>query len=417
MTPLMRQSVVCAIVVAGLGFAVLGGLVVGEARETGHTMASRFKRPDAERAARAACASRAPFVVLDTFAHFRPVNIDDAPARRGVQHGDVVAAIVEANHPGTLVYQTDPIFNVSTLAADFGRLASDIEAGRVAKPAAIVSSIVLPVDLAHVNAARAGAKPLRSSDVAAHRADVLDALTDGKNPENPYTEIDRQIGRLSAAGVPVFVAAGNSGPDETVNALALSDGVYAVGALDRDGTEAAYTSAAGFVSVWSPGFVVLTEAPGGLSVSGGRKVELKGADIPEQRAVIARFSGKRAADVVLRTPAELGYLGDVAPSRQRNRHLAKMLRPGVYRTEHLMAAYGYASGSGTFARAVADGPYMHFPSDTIFRATADGVLDFDPIGDRSEGQLEVADATSFAAPNICATALFQPRLAYAGGRN
>ncbi|QZN99037.1 hypothetical protein [Chenggangzhangella methanolivorans] len=93
------------------------------------------------------------------------------------------------------------------------------------------------------------------------------------------------------------------------------------------------------------------------------------------------------------------------------------LEHGVYRTEDLMAAYGYPESSGTFARAVADGPYMHFPTDTIFRATVDGALSFDPIGDRSEGQLQVADATSFAAPNVCAKKLFPTRVASAAGMN
>lgn len=407
-------------VAAGLGIAALGGLYVGEAREPGRLGASRFASVEAERAARQACESAAPFVVLDTFALFRPANLDDAPQEpqegrpATILHGDIVAAIAEAAHPGTIAYQTDPVFNARSLAADFGRLARDIESGRIGKPAAIVSSIVLPVDLGQVNRRLAVARPFRQSDVTTRRRELLDALS-GRDQQSPYVLIDEQLARLRKAGVPVFVAAGNTGPDETVNALALSDGVYAVGALDRDGGATAYTSAPGLVSVWSPGFVVLTEAPGGLSVSGGRGVELKGVDLPEQRAVIAAFAGKRAADVLLVSPGELRYLKSLGPSRQRHRYLIHMLEHGVYRTEDLMAAYGYPESSGTFLRALADGPYMHFPSDTIFRATVDGALLFDPIGDRSEGQLKVADATSFAAPNICAAQTFPKRVATAVG--
>lgn len=415
-----RRVIAGVSVAAGLGIAALGGLLVGEAREPGRLGASRFASAEAESAARQACASKAPFVVLDTFALFRPANIDDAPQEpqegrpARILHGDIVAAIAEAAHPGTIAYQTDPVFNAHSLAADFGRLARDIESGRIARPAAIVSSIVLPVDLGQVNRRLAVARPFGQSDVTARRRELLDALS-GRDPQNPYALIDQQLSRLRKAGVPVFVAAGNTGPDETVNALALSDGVYAVGALDRDGGATAYTSAPGLVSVWSPGFVVLTEAPGGISVSGGRGVELKGVDLPEQRAVIAAYAGKRAADVLLATPGELRFLRSLGPSRQRQRYLIHMLEHGVYRTEDLMAAYGYAESSGTFVRALADGPYMHFPSDTIFRATVDGALLFDPIGDRSEGQLKVADATSFAAPNICAAQTFPTRVATAVG--
>ncbi|MDR4307156.1 hypothetical protein IHQ68_11050 [Chelatococcus sambhunathii] len=414
------RPVLGLILAAGCGIAGLGGLLVSQAREPGASGASRFASVEAERAARDACASSAPFVILDTFALFKPANIDDAPQDPGeggrpLLHGDVVAAIADASHPGVIAYQTDPIFNARSLAGDFGRLARDIETGRIPKPAAVVSSIVLPVDLQQVNARLSASRSFDQATVLARRTELLSALTDGGDPRSPYAEIDGQLARLRRSGVPVFVAAGNTGPDQTVNALALSEGVYAVGALDRSGAAAAYTSAPGLVSVWSPGFVVLTEAPGGISVSGGRAVELRGADLPEQRAVIARYSGKRAADVTLQTPAELRYLSSLGPSRQRNRYLAMTLEPGVYRTEDLMAAYGYAESSGTFARAVADGPFMHFPSDTIFRATVDGTLLFDPIGDRSEGQLQVADATSFAAPNICAARLFPTRLAAGHG--
>ncbi|RXF73717.1 S8/S53 family peptidase [Hansschlegelia zhihuaiae] len=411
-----RRTVIGLVLAAGLGLVALGGLFAGQAHEPDRFRASRFSTPEAERAAQSACASTAPFVVVDTFALFKPANIDDVPQapsdnrEQPLLHGDVVAAIAEASHPGTIAYQTDPIFNVRSLAADFRRLARDIESGRIARPAAVVSSIVLPVDLRQINARFDRAEPFEQSGVAARKRELLDLLSEGHDPRNPYSEIDAQLARLRKAGVPVFVAAGNTGPDQIVNALALSEGVYAVGALDRDGGATPYTSAPGLVSVWSPGFVVLTEAPGGLSVSGGRGVELKGADLPEQRAVIARFGGKRAVDVVLETPAELRYLNLRGPSRQRNRYLARTLEHGLYRTDDLMAAYGYSESSGTFARAVADGPYMHFPSDTIFRATVDGTLVFDPIGDRSEGQLQVADATSFAAPNICASQLFASRV-------
>lgn len=397
--------------------------MAGEAREPGRLGASRFANAEAESVTRRACASKAPFVVLDTFALFAPVNLDDSPQEtiegrpKRLLHGDVVAAIAEASHPGAIAYQTDPIFNVASLVSDFRRLASDIEDGRISKPAAVVSSIVLPVDLALINARLGVGKPFEQAGIFGRRRELMAALTEGNDPRNPYAQIDAQLQRLRLADVPVFVAAGNTGPDQLVNALALSEGVYAVGSLDRDGAATAYTSAPGLVSVWSPGFVVLTEAPGGISVSGGLGVELSGADLPEQRAVIAHYSGKRARDVVLKTPAELRFLKSAGPSRQRQRFLAMRLEHGVYRTEDLMAAYGYAETSGTFARAVADGPYMHFPTDTIFRASVDGALMFDPIGDRSEGQLQVADATSFAAPNICATRMFATRVATVAGRN
>ncbi|QZN99038.1 hypothetical protein [Chenggangzhangella methanolivorans] len=322
MAPSSRGTIVGLAVASGLGLAAIGGFISGEARETGRLGASRFATSEAEAAARQACASNAPFVVLDTFGVFKPANVEEASPEPGDErprrllHGDIVAAIAEASHPGAIAYQTDPRFNVRSLVADFGRLARDVESGRIAKPAAVVSSIVLPVDLAQVNARLRVDRPFDQSNVLARKREVLEALSESHGAQNPYAQIDGEMARLRKAGVPVFVAAGNTGPDQTVNALALSEGVYAVGSLDRDGARTTYTSAPGLVSIWSPGFVVLTDAPGGLSVSGGLNVELKGADLPEQRAVIARYGGKRAADVALRPPSELRQIR--SPGRRAN---------------------------------------------------------------------------------------------------
>ena len=402
-----------------LGF-VLGGHLAGAAPD-GLTLASRFERPDAERAARTACSSRAAFVVLDTFGFIKPADIDDrlsdpavhAPGK--VRHGDIVAAIAKASHADVVGYQTNPVFSIATLTADFGRLAEDIETGRLAKPAAVVSSIVLPVDLKDVEAVAPGVAPFSNGGAAARRGEILKLVTDGFDDRNPYAQVARQLDRLRAAGVPVFVAAGNTGPDRTVNMLALVDGVYAVGSLGRDGVRTDYTSAPELVSVWSPGFVVVTEAGNGLSVSGGRSVELEGAALPEESAAIAEFSGKRAEGVVREIPRALSHFAG-APSRWRNRYVSTALAPGVYRTQDLMMAYGHSPALGTVQRAIAEGPYMHYPSDTIFRTDVDGRLVFDPVGDRSVGQLKVADATSFAAPNLCAAELF-PSPRWVASRN
>ncbi|GLK69351.1 hypothetical protein [Hansschlegelia plantiphila] len=370
---------------------------------------AQFADASAEAAARAACGSAAPFVVLDTFTFLKPANIDDdLPAPDGeapgpISHGDVVAAIVAASHSDPVAYQIDPVFNVRTLGRDFARLARDIENGRIAKPAAVVSSIVLPVSLDDINARIPLERGFSPGDVNPRRRELLEVVTGGRNPANPYTEIDRQLGRLRALGVPVFVAAGNTAPDSLLNVLALSDGVYAVGSLDQYGRRAGYTSMPEMVSVWASGYVVLTQAPDGLSVSAGRSVELKGAALPEQQAVLRTYAGKRAKDVARDLPEEVSYLPASVPTYMRMSYLGAGLQPGIYRTADLMAAYGYAKDSGSFARAVAEGPYMHFPTDTIFTADADGVLRFDPMGDDTPGQLKTEDATSFAAPNLCAT--------------
>ncbi|MFJ5487248.1 hypothetical protein ACIKTA_06265 [Hansschlegelia beijingensis] len=390
------------------GLIFVGALAVAAWSPTaGASEDSRYASVEAQRAVASACASSAPFVVLDTFALLKPVNIDDELGETNedggsrIGHGDVVAAIVSASHPAIAPYQIDPVFNVRTLARDFRRLADDIEGGRVPKPAAVVSAIVLPVSLREVNA-RAGMRPVPASEISVRRDEVRALVTGRGAPGNPYAEIDRQLARLRAGGTPVFVAAGNTGPDDLFNVLALSDGVYAVGALDREGREAGYTSAPDLVSVWSNGYVVLTETAEGVSVSGGRRVELPGASLPEERQAIEAFAGRKAREVVLEVPHEIASLPRAAPVYLRTRYMHAAMQPGLYRTEDLLAAYGYPRDSGNFVRALEQGPYMHFPSDTIFAVDVDGALRFDPLGDGTPGQVKLQDATSFAAPNVCA---------------
>jgi len=395
----------------------------GDASEQPDSSASRYASADAERAIRTACASSAPFVVLDTFTFLKPFNIDDEIDARNdagearIGHGDVVAAIISASHPAIAPYQIDPVFNVRTLARDFGRLADDLEAGRIARPAAVVSSIVLPVSLGEANARVPAARRFSASDISSRRGELRALVTDAGAPGNPYAEIDRQLSRLRRAGVPVFVAAGNTAPDDLFNVLALSDGVYAIGALDPEGRRTAYTSMPELVSAWSDGYVVLTETPEGVSVTGGRGVELRGASLPEEREAIEAFAGKKAQDVVLDVPEEIAALPHAAPVYLRTRYMHAAMQPGLYRTHDLLAAYGYPPDSGNFARALAQGPYMHFPSDTIFAADMDGALRFDPLGDGTPGQVKLEDATSFAAPNVCApeTQGRRARLASAAG--
>ena len=371
--------------------------------------ASLFANPNAANAVGQACVSPLPFVVLDAFAFSQPVNVsEDIRAVGGdkppLEHGDIVAAIVDASHPGAIPYQLSPAFSPATLADDLRRLADDIERGVVSKPAAIISSIVLPMDLDALNRAVTGGT-VTETDLVDRRIDVLRIVTDDFNPRNPYTGIDRQLRRFSRAQIPIFVAAGNTAPEPVFNVLALSDGVYAVGSLDRDGSKVGYTNAPKFVSVWSPGSVVVTETPDGLSVSRGKATELKGAALPGQKALIAEFSARKAEEVVQPFPEEAAELAKLVGLPHRRKILRARVREGIYRTDEVLRAYGVDATAGSYRRAIAEGPYMHFPSGTIFKSGSDGVLSFDPLDDGTPGQLQLQDATSFAAPNICAAKL------------
>lgn len=366
----------------------------------------RYADAAVEAVVRKACASPAPFLVLDSFSFGRPANLDDDlgdpsdGADAHISHGDVVAAIAALGHGAVTTYQIDPVFNAFTLARDIAALARDVANGKVARPAAVITSIVLPVHLEDVNRALPADKAVSTADLRARRGEVMAALLGDGDPRNPYRIVRDALATLARLDVPVFAASGNTGPDGLVNVLALNDGVYAVGALDAAGRPTVYTSTPEMSAIWAPGQFVLSETTGGLSLTGGRDVAFAGATAPGRKALIASFVGRDPATLVRRVPTSLAGPDPAGPGR-RQRTLRRYLEPGLYRTVDLLAAYGYDMRSGNVARSLEQGPYMHYPSDAIFRLDPMGRLAFDPLGDGSAGQLVAYDATSFATPNVC----------------
>ncbi|WP_103120671.1 S8/S53 family peptidase [Methylopila sp. Yamaguchi] len=420
--PRLRSAGLLTVALAamlGLAGGVVGGERFGSYRdalpaEAGQPPAWRGPSFDPRRYAdaavegvvRKACASPAPFVVLDSFSFGRPANLDDDlgepsdSADANISHGDVVAAIAALGHGAVTTYQIDPVFNAFTLARDFAALARDVASGKVARPAAVVTSIVLPVHLDDVNRALPADKAVSAADLRARRGEVMAALIADGDPRNPYRIVGDALAALARLDVPVFAASGNTGPDGLVNVLALNDGVYAVGALDGAGRPTVYTSTPEMTAIWAPGQFVLRETTGGLSLTGGRDVAFAGATAPGRKGLIASIVGRDPATLVRSVPASLAGPDPSGPGR-RQRTLRRYLEPGLYRTADLLAAYGYDMSSGNVARSLEQGPYMHYPSDAIFRLDKTGRLAFDPLGDGSPGQLVAYDATSFATPNVC----------------
>lgn len=423
--PRLRSAGFLGVAVAallGLAGGVVGGERIGSYRDAwaaegfqppawrGPSLdPRRYADASIEARVRSVCASPAPFLVLDSFGFGRPANMDDdigdpsddADAR--ISHGDVVAAIAGLGHGAVTTYQIDPVFNAFTLARDIAALAREVAGGKVNRPAAVISSIVLPVDLDDVNRALPAGKPVSERDLRARRGEVIEALVGDGDPRNPYRIVRDALATLARLDVPVFVASGNTGPDRLVNMLALNEGVHAVGALDAIGRPAAYTSAPELVTVWAPGQFVLSETEGGLSLTGGRDITFPGATAPRRKELIASFVGRDPATLTRNVPASLTGPAPAGPG-YRQRTLRRYLEPGLYRTADLLAAYGYDMSSGNVARSLEQGPYMHYPSDAIFRTDALGRLAFDPQGDGSDGQLVAYDATSFATPNLCPAA-------------
>ena len=90
-----------------------------------------------------------------------------------------------------------------------------------------------------------------------------DILSMSLGSPQPATEIHTAIRRAVAEGKFVICAAGNDGRDESVNFPARWEETVAVGAVDRNGTIARFSSRGPQVDICAPGQDVLSTFPGG----------------------------------------------------------------------------------------------------------------------------------------------------------
>ncbi len=372
--------------------------------------------PAAEAVVQRACASDKPLVVFDTFYIMQPKNGDKTrPNSPGLDfngdlgpdfgnldgdHGDLVATVAGFSGKRVIPYQVVSVYP-NSLAAGLQNLADDLEKGAIEPPAAIIASIIVPVDIDVLNEKLPSGQKLTMDNIAQHKGRALEVLLSYDHGNDGFLHnLDRAMRRIAARNIPVFVAAGNTGSDPLFNMLALFSGTYAVGAVDPDGGKTAFTSDSSLVSVWRNGRFMFKTVPGGVDINNDGKPDFTDAQLSHGEPIAVHYNGRPVAQAVQAVPDWTRSIG--GGQERKIQFMNKMLPEGVYPIRDLMLAYGYADGSGNMIQSLKQGAFMHHPSLTIFKEDAQHNLIFDPEGSGDRRQVAVYNATSFATPNICA---------------
>ena len=347
------------------------------------------------------CGSPFPVLIVDDF-----VSEDAAPAidvdgdgRPDVEHGDVIAALYKAHGRRFLIRDLQGRRGYAHVAEVLNEVADDSAAGRL-RISAVNLSHTVDVTWQGLNNDLGLKPPVTPANIHTRRADLARAVVTlmTRNDNEEFGDIDRALSRLAAAGVPVFVSAGNHTPDK-VNLLGLLPGAVSVGALDRSLGKAAFSADNSLVSVWAPGEHVFRRVPGGVDIDGDGH-----PDIPTERltggpTLLSRFAGRPLAEVRGVMPSDPWLVNIDRKHPNGVLYLQSQMSDGLYPVEELSAFFLLSPAK---ARSFATrGRWFDKTMEYPFEVDASGNVVFDPARDGSAGQAVLIPGTSFATPLLC----------------
>ena len=350
----------------------------------------------------AACASPARILIIDNFLEQGEVDayMDvDGDGKPDVGHGDVVSAVYFGAGKATAHLNLRGDGSIANVAALFELAAEKVEKGEL-KLAGINLSQSVEVPLPAV--ARDLNISVQPSEFGAKREFVNEALIrmmdEHDSPE--YGQLSRAVARLAARGVPLFVVAGNGGPDK-VNLLSFLPGAITVGGLARDGSKSPSSGDNALVSVWRANQLVLRRtADGNVDVNGDGVGDFDKSKLTGGATIASRFSGQPVKDAVIPTPKGGDF--DIL-SRETPGGIARLLEEmpdKLYRTEDLIRFF-QREGQPYSEVMRRQAPYYDKTMSYPFRADKKGRIVFDPAKDGTQGQVGLLSGTSFAVAAIC----------------
>lgn len=347
------------------------------------------------------CAKRDPVAIVDTFVSGSvPAAIDaDGDGRPDVEHGDVIGALYAAARFPVHRVDLKGERNIPHVAEVFDGLASDITSGRL-RVSAVNLSHVVEVTWTGLNADLALAEPVTAENVLSRRAELTEAVSRmmDRNDSPGFRNLSKAIGRLTALGVPVFVAAGNHTP-EKLNVLGFLPGVVSVGALDRRGGKAAFSGDSTLVEVWATGEHVFRRVEGGVDVDGDGLRDIPASLLSGGPLIASRFAGRPLSEVTGVLPTDPWLVNIDRKSPAGIEYLQGLMTDGLYPVEDLVVFFKVSPAK---ARSFASrGRYFDKTMQYPFEVDASGRVVFDPARDGNSGQAVLIPGTSFAAPQLC----------------
>ncbi|MBY0404937.1 MAG: hypothetical protein K2X66_13640 [Cyanobacteria bacterium] len=248
------------------------------------------------------------------------------------------------------------------------------------------------------------------NEIRAKLSGLAERLDSGTLSETQYKygyfwKVIQSMERLTSQGVPIYLAAGNEGP-EHINMYSLARGTKTVGAVNAKGEKTSYSSDSQFnpfITSFAQGDYnvrhVQHGGQSGVSITGNDKVDIPAHLLSGRGRFVNRrlatFSGKQSNQFLLK-PEEIQLLqrgGGLAQARNLiPQSELRLISVDTYGALNRMSpdAIGRMKSMGTLTTL--DGKL-------VFRTQANGRLFYSPDGSSDRGDtIHVNRGTSFAAP-------------------
>lgn len=280
------------------------------------------------------CASQAPVLVIDTFSG-NPTNSADidlnGDGTYDIHHGEFVSRLIELNGQRVIreVIGT-PVFSYELLEV-LNSYADRLERGEL-RLSWINFSQGFTVEISLLNALIGAKDEVTEKNVHLYARRVLEELWTTR-PKLKLKELDTVFKRLEALGVPVFVAAANSGFKE-VNLYSLFPNVLSVGAIDLNGGKAPYSADNSAVTLWRQGSIKSYSTSEGIDVNGDGIADFSLFTPEISESLLNSFKGKPASRVTSQVPKEVDDMND--NNRTQFFELAAKLPAGMYSTKEIL---------------------------------------------------------------------------------
>lgn len=348
------------------------------------------------------CALTAPVLVVDTFPGnpTNVANIDlDGDGTHETYHGDFVARIIELHGQHTIRENVGTPVMPAQLLEVFQKYIARLERGE--KIAWINYSQGYTLEFDYLNRRLGLRREITEKNVHLYARRILEAVWTS-HPEQKVKELYEAFARLGELGVPVILAAANSGFNE-VNVYSLFPNVISVGGYDNYG-KAPYSADNSAVTIWRTGNIYSGLVPGGIDLNADGVADFP-MDTPEiPLALLKNFEGRFPREVARSVPKEID---DAFPDGTTTfAQLVAHLPEGLYSTSEVL---DQARADGLHERYLKSlGEYFyvdgHFPRPLFFMPTemSSGRLRIRQGRAVPGGQYRnVLYGTSFSSPSVC----------------
>lgn len=355
------------------------GLALGTAAATGAAA-------DDAAILRTACASPAPFLVVDSFAlnaadygvpaGSKTIDLDN-DGIMDIAHGDMVAKIAELSGRQVIRYGIPYPHRTEDIRDAYTDILAHIEDESIEKPAAVIMSLSFTLNRFGITNYVLEAANINPENIRERSAAIVDGL---KPASQPY-QIHTLFNSLNDRGVPVITAAGNGFSNDSYNFYGVL-GAVSIGALTHDGAAIApYSNRSSLTTEYRVGDFIIRKVQGGADIDGDGDADFDSSVLSGGASLIDPYNNAAARPMAVSA--------QIAPQE------------GLYNLHSMLTAGRIIDPDSPPENLDTYGAYIHYPSMTFLREDDAGRLHFDPAGDGDPSQTGLVIGTSFAAPNIC----------------